>query len=83
MKKIYIVTLLSFMLASCGVDPVAGERALKAQGVTDVKISGWAWFGCAEDDSFRSNFTGTGSDGKPVSGTLCSGWFKGITVRYY
>lgn len=81
MKKIlYTIPLL--FLVGCGVDVQKGTKAAEATGLTDVKVGSWTFFGCDEKDSFRSTFTATGVDGKPVSGVMCSGWFKGITIRF-
>lgn len=82
MKFIYIGTL-ALLLTSCGVDEDKAIKALESQGMTNIKITGFAIFGCSKDDSFRSNFTATGVNGKTVSGTLCSGFLKGTTVRFY
>lgn len=69
-------------LSSCGVNPTEATRALEAQGMTDVKIQGYAFWGCAESDEFASKFEATGANGNAVSGVVCSGWFKGVTVRF-
>jgi hypothetical protein len=48
----------------------------------DVRITGFALFGCGQEDTFKSKFTAKGSDGTPVSGTVCQGIFKGTTIRF-
>lgn len=85
MKKFLIagVLLSALSLAACGVNPQAGTRALEANGLTDIQLEGWSFFGCAEKDSFRTKFTAKNSKGETVSGVLCSGLFKGVTVRYW
>lgn len=84
MKKLAILAALAAttLLASCGVNPDSAKRALEAQGLTKVEIGGHAFWGCAKGENFSSNFTAIGANGKPVSGVICSGVFKGITVRY-
>lgn len=83
MKKIFVSAFLALSLASCGVNVDRATRNLEAQGLTNVKITGYSWFGCGQDDSFRSNFTATGVNGKPVEGSVCSGfWGKGTTIRF-
>lgn len=85
MKKIKIIAVaaLGLILASCGVNPSKASRALEAQGMTDVKIEGYAWFGgCGRDDSFASYFSATGANGAEVTGTVCQGFWKGTTVRF-
>jgi hypothetical protein len=83
MAAAVLMVVAMVLLSGCGVDPVKGRQALEAQGLTDVEIGGWAWLGCDEKDAFRSKFTATGANGKPVSGVLCSAYFKGVTIRYY
>jgi opacity protein-like surface antigen len=84
MKKFALLAAVAAtsLLAGCGVDPDNARRALEAQGITNVQIGGHAFFGCDKNDQFASNFTGVGVNGKPISGVLCGGIFKGITVRY-
>lgn len=81
MKKFLIVALAAIALSGCGVNEVKGKRALESQGYTNVKIEGFSFFGCGEKDTFRSAFSATGTNGAKVTGVLCSGMFKGITVR--
>lgn len=84
MKNIIAIAALAatLSLAGCGISPDQGAKTLAAMGMTDIKIGGYAWFGCSEDDTFRSNFTAIGQNGQPVSGVLCGGMFKGVTVRF-
>lgn len=70
------------MLGSCGVNEDRGKTTLEAQGMTNVEIGGYPFWGCDKGDTFKSKFTATGANGKPVSGVLCQGFFKGITVRF-
>ena len=58
-------------------------RALSAQGLTNIQYTGFKYFGCGEDDFFHTGFTATNSQGKVVSGTVCSGiWTKDATIRW-
>lgn len=82
MNKFLIVASAALMLSACGVPSDKATRTLKSMGYTEIKIGGYSFFGCGDNDTFRSNFTAKGQDGAIVSGTLCSGWFKGITVRF-
>lgn len=70
------------LLASCGVNPGEARRALEAQGMTHVKILGYAPFGCGRDDEFKSYFEAIGANGRKVTGVVCSGFLKGVTVRF-
>lgn len=82
MKKIIFALAAITLLAGCGVNPQDARRALEAQGITNVQVGGYAWWGCSRGDNYRSVFTGVGVNGKRVSGVVCGGWLKGITVRY-
>lgn len=79
MKK-YIAVALVILLSGC-THPDSSMRTLEAAGYTQVQMHGYAIFGCAEEDTFHDSFTAIGSNGKPVSGVVCSGWFKGSTIR--
>lgn len=84
-KTIYsfgLLALLAVTLSSCGVDPKSATRALETQGMKDVKIEGYAFFGCGKEDTFHSNFSAIGANGTLVTGTVCQGWLKGTTVRF-
>lgn len=82
MKKILFVLPVVALLSSCGVNVENATRVLESQGLTNVQITGFSLMGCGKDDSFASNFTAVGANGKEVNGTVCAGWFKGITVRF-
>lgn len=82
MNKAIILIGMAALLSACGVNPNDAKRSLEAQGMKDVKIGGYAFLGCGERDNFRSSFTAIGANGQPVSGVVCSGFLKGITVRF-
>ncbi|WP_296737415.1 hypothetical protein [Mesorhizobium sp.] len=65
----------------CSVDTQSATHALNAMGIRDVKFGSYAWFACNRRAPFSSTFTGTGADGKPVSGAVCQGILKSTTVR--
>ena len=79
MKRILIG--LSFaVLAGC-TSADSATRALESAGYSQIKITGYQFFGCSEDDSFHTGFTAVGPTGKPVSGVVCGGLLKGSTIR--
>lgn len=82
MKKMFIMGVAILGLTACGVDHSKATRTLSSMGYTDIKIGGYALWGCGDNDSFRSKFTAIGQDGQPVSGVVCSALFKGYTVRF-
>jgi hypothetical protein len=81
MKKLIAIACLSF-LAGCGVDHVKAKRILESQGLSEVVIGGYPWWGCGKEDTYASTFTAKDSRGQNVSGVVCGGVFKGYTVRF-
>ena len=78
-----------FAVAAAAVGTMAGctnapeaERALKAQNLEPVKVGGYAFFSCSEDDTFKTKFTAKNAKGETVTGAVCSGVLKGSTIRY-
>ena len=50
--------------------------------VKDVTITGWNPLACGEDDTYATGFIAIDPQGKVVEGTVCSGVFKGATIRF-
>ncbi|EQB10410.1 hypothetical protein [Novosphingobium lindaniclasticum] len=77
------LTLLA--LAACTDPDVASRNSLAALGFTDIQTE-WTFtasFNCSERDDWARDFTATGVNGQPVSGTVCGGYIgKGATVRF-
>lgn len=80
MKRIALILALA-ALAGC-TDETAARKALASSGFTDVKITGYAYFGCAESDNFHTAFEARGPNGQFAEGVVCSGWMKGATIRF-
>lgn len=80
MKRIFVAAMI-VLLAGCTAEDSA-VRAVEAQGMTEVKTTGYRWLGCGEGDSFHTGFTAKTAQGKQVSGVVCSGILKGSTVRF-
>lgn len=78
--NLLIVTVLCGMLTAC-VDESSTVKALSGAGYTNIKIKGYAVFGCAEEDFFHTAFEAKGPSGQHVEGVVCSGWLKGATIR--
>lgn len=62
-------------------DPYKDMRAAEAIGLRDVKPTGFKWFACSKDDMFHAGFEAIDQRGQKVTGTICSGFLKGHTVR--
>lgn len=68
------------MLSAC-TNGDGATKALEGAGYTDIKITGYKFFGCGNDDTFHTGFNATGVNGKQVSGVVCGGLMKGSTIR--
>lgn len=69
-------------LTGCS-DPQNASRVLTQNGMTNVHITGYRWFGCSEDDLIHTGFAANSPSGQRVSGVVCSGvLFKGATIRF-
>lgn len=79
MKQLTILAAL-LALAAC-TDSDGARKALEGAGYSDIKMTGYNAFSCSEDDQYKTGFIAKGPTGKPVSGTVCSGVFKGSTIR--
>lgn len=83
MIRILTLSILAIILIGCGnVNTESAQKTLRSQGMTEIKLRGYSIFGCDRNDNFRTKFTAKDVNGNKVSGTLCSGIFKGMTVRY-
>lgn len=80
MKKL-IPLIALFALTAC-TDSNKTIRVLEDQGFTDIEITGYEPFACSKDDDFATGFRAKSVTGKTVTGTVCSGFLKGATVRF-
>lgn len=77
----YLALVLLLTLAACTNEQEA-RRVLEMDGVTDIEMTGYDWFGCSKDDQYHTGFTGI-RNGHRIEGTVCSGLlFKRSTIRY-
>jgi hypothetical protein len=80
MTKLLVLLLVMLSMTSC-TNKTETIRVLEMNGYTNVQTHGFSWFGCSKGDYFSTKFTAT-INNKPVSGVVCSGWFKGSTIRF-
>lgn len=80
MKKLLLA--LPLLLTACGADPRGAAEALDNAGFTDIQTGGYSVFACGKGDTYHTAFTAKNPRGKTVTGTVCSGWFKGATIRF-
>lgn len=80
----YLKILAIILLVGCAGGCTSQDdatRALSSAGYKNIQITGYEIFGCDKNDDFHTGFTATGLDGKKLSGVVCSGVFKGATIR--
>lgn len=81
LKKLILISCL--LLTGCTNPNDVAINVLEALDYSNIKITGYRWFACSNDDFYSTGFTATTSSGKKVTGTVCSGiFFKNSTVRY-
>lgn len=80
MKPVLAIGLL-LTLGACS-DAPATVRAVENSGMTEARATGYRFWGCDEKDIFHTGFIARNARGQEVTGVVCSGWFKGATVRF-
>lgn len=82
--KVFRLLIGMLLLTVLGCTKEAETRSvLASQGYTDIQITGYAIFGCSDDDLFHTKFTAISEANKTsVSGVACSGVLKGTTIRF-
>lgn len=78
MGKFLAVTFV-VLLAGC-TNPNA-KITLENQGYKNVKLTGYQFMKCSDDDITHTGFQATSPSGVVVTGTVCEGVFKGKTIR--
>lgn len=78
--KLLLYCLLAVGMVGCTRSDLA-TRVLQDNGFKNVEITGWRPFMCGEDDHFSTGFRAT-KEGRTVTGCVCSGVFKGSTIRF-
>ncbi len=81
MRKIVFVALSYLSISGC-TDSDGAKRALIQSGYSDIKITGYNLFSCDEKDFYSTGFKAKGPTGENSEGTVCSGFFKGHTIRF-
>lgn len=79
-----IVLILFIILApkACTNESKTTEVLINS-GLHPIEVGGYAWFQCGDKDIFATKFKAYSSDStKIVTGCVCSGLFKGNTIRY-
>lgn len=80
MKKIILIVSLLIMIGCSR--PEHATKVLQSAGYTNIVITGFDFFACSDSDKFSTGFTAISPNGVAVKGTVCSGFFKGATIRF-
>lgn len=82
MRILLMLSILSF--TGCSRPSNEVDRILKLEGCSNIQDNGAnvIFDGCSRGDIYNNQFSCT-KNGTSVEGVLCSGIFKGYTVRYF
>ncbi len=80
-KKLVIIALTLLALTGCTRSDEA-TKVLKANGYTDITITGWRPFMAGKDEAFSTGFQAKSPSGTVVTGAVTSGFLKGSTIRF-
>jgi hypothetical protein len=80
--KLLLVLLISLPLLAGCTDGSGARRVLEAQGFREIEITGYRFWGCGEQDTYKTGFSALAVSGDKVTGIVCGGWLKGSTVRF-
>ena len=84
MKKLINTSLLvlSLMFLTSCTNTKNAKRVLEISGYTNIEMTGYRFFGCSGDDEdFHDGFKAKAPNGEIVTGVVCSGVYKGSTIR--
>lgn len=79
---VLLLLIFAIFVPKACQQPDAAIKVLQDNGYTDIRITGYRWFTCDEKDTFSTGFIAITPTGKQVSGAVCSGFFKGNTIRF-
>jgi hypothetical protein len=72
------------LLAGCA-DEEGARRALDNAGYTEIRVYAPPLLHitmCGDNDFYKTRFSAKNVNGKALTGTVCSGQFKGSTIRF-
>lgn len=78
----YIVLIIAALSLMACTRPDNAREVLTANGYTNIQMEGYGFFACDEKDSFADAFVANSPNGTRVKGVVCSGLFKGSTIRF-
>ncbi len=79
--KLPFLILLSLVLMTGCANPDKTTYVLQNDGYSDINITGYKAFSCAEEDLYATGFTAR-KNGNFIIGTVCGGGGVGYTIRF-
>lgn len=80
MKKLLLILVIGTLASCTNVD--GAKSALLDAGYHPIKVGGYSFFSCSEDDFYHTEFKAYSPDSsRIVTGSVCQGLFKGKTIR--
>lgn len=76
-----MLVALQFALSGCTDEPRT-RSTLRNFGFTDVRVTGYEYWGCSDSDNYHTGFTAKNAQGAEVSGVVCCGFAKACTIRF-
>lgn len=76
-----IALVVLMLLITPFYTPAFVADGVRASGLKDVEITGWAPLQCSNGDAFCRHFEAT-RDGERVAGVVGCGFFKSCTIRW-
>lgn len=82
MRSLIVFSIaLVALIAGC-VNNSDATRILSQQGYTDIRMTGYQWWACSDDDFYHTGFVAKSPANVEVEGCVCSGLlFKNSTIR--
>ncbi len=82
MLKTLLACAILILLSGC-TESHKAERLLHNMGYKNVKITGYKFFACSDEDTYHTGFKALSPAGIEVSGVVCDGFlFRRATVRF-
>lgn len=80
-KSLIAALILGCLSITACTDGPNAIRVLKAQGYTDIEMTGYRYGMGGEGDTYVTGFRAKSPAGVEVTGAVCSGFLKGSTIR--
>lgn len=76
-----VCLMLAVALFGCAPDSQRAVNSIESAGYTRVRLGGYPFYACSDDDNFNVEFSAINANGHEVHGALCCGFLKNCTIR--